>query len=288
MAVDTKIVTSSDLAPAISIDLASNFTRNIRSLQEILGITTMQPMAVGTVAKQYKLTAGTLNAQSAEGDVIPLTDVSRQLVNTINLVLKAYRKQTTAQAIQSVGSQIAINDTDAAVISKVQAAIKTAFFTSLATGIGTVSGAGLQAALANAWNAMKVYYADFDASPVYFVSPADIATYLGSATISMQTAFGMSYVEDFLGLGTVIIAPSLQAGTFYATAKENLRGVYIPATGGDVAREFGLNGDETGLVGFTHHVKTDNAAIDTLIMTGVTFFPEMLDGVFVGTISNPS
>lgn len=291
MAAETNVILTTDLAPAISIDLASNFSKNINSLREVLGITTMQDVPVGTTAKQYKLTAGTLNPQTAEGDIIPLTEVTRALVNEITIELTPYRKSTTAQAIQANGREMAINDTDAVLINKIQKAIKDNFFTSLnATGIDTttVTGEGLQAALASAWGALETYYEDYDASPVHFVSAADVADYLGKAQISLQTAFGMTYIENFLGLGTLFVTPSLTKGTFFSTAKENLRALYVPATAGDVGQAFGLTSDETGLIGFTHQAQVDRATIDTLIMTGVTFFPEMVDGVFKGTITTPA
>lgn len=290
MPAETNVILTTDLAPAISIDLASNFSKNINSLREVLGITTMQPVPVGTTAKQYKLTAGTLNPQTAEGDIIPLTEVTRALANEITITLTPYRKSTTAQAIQANGREMAINDTDAVLISKIQNAIKTAFYSALdTTGVDTtVTGEGLQAALANAWGAIERYYEDYDASPVHFVSVADVADYLGKAQISLQTAFGMTYIENFLGLGTLFVTPSLTKGTFFSTAKENLRALYVPATAGDVGQAFGLNSDETGLIGFTHQAQTDRATIDTLIMTGVTFFPEMVDGVFKGTITAPA
>ena len=37
-----------------------------------------------------------------------------------------------------------------------------------------------------------------------------------------------------------------------------------------------------------HSVKTDNASIETLVMSGVVFFPELADGVIVGTITGSS
>lgn len=287
MAAENYVITASDLAPAISIDLANRLAGNINALRDLLGITDIQPVPVGTSVKQYKLTVGTLHPQVTEGDIIPLTDVTREAISNITVGLTPYRKSTTIQAIQAVGRDLAINDTDAALVSKIQGTIKDAFYTSLATGSGTVTGATLQTALANAWGAIETYYADIDASPIHFVSVTDVASYLGSASITLQTAFGMSYIENFLGLGTVVIAPGLDAGEFYSTAKENLRGVYVPATSSDIGQAFGLNADESGLVGITHQQQVDRATIDTLIVTGVAFFPEMADGVFKGTI-NPS
>ena len=56
---------------------------------------------------------------------------------------------------------------------------------------------------------MKKFYEDEDATPVFFVSSDDVAEYLGSAQITMQTAFGWTYIENFLGLGTAIVTPAL-------------------------------------------------------------------------------
>ena len=76
MAVIDNTILTSDVAPAISIDLVSNLSENIRALQEILGINDMIPMAAGTQIKTYTTTVGDLNKQTTEGDIIPLTKVT--------------------------------------------------------------------------------------------------------------------------------------------------------------------------------------------------------------------
>ena len=116
------------------------------------------------------------------------------------------------------------------------------------------------------------------------MNTTDVADYLATAQITTQNAFGFKYVNDFLGLGTVVIDPSVPAGTVIATAKENINGAYVSADG-DVAETFGLTSDETGLVGMTHYVKGDNASINTLVMSGVVFYPEDATGVVKATIA---
>lgn len=276
--------TTADLEPAISIDCVSKISSNINELREVLGITEMEPMSAGTSIKVYKMEQVNTPAQVAEGETINLTKVERKLANTIELVLKKYRRNTTAEAIQKSGRDIAINKTDEKLLAGIQKEIKNAFYSLLLTGTGTASGATLQAALANAWSAVKKFHEDEDATPVYFVSSDDVAQYLGSAQISMQQAFGMSYIQDFLGLGTVIVTPVMEKGKLVAVAKENLHGAYIPANSGDVARTFGLTSDATGLVGMNHTAISGNATVDTLAMSGVVFYPEMLDGVIVATV----
>ena len=275
---------STDLAPAISVDFTTRIAQNIVELQQLLGITDLVPMAAGTDVKIYKWTVEDLAEQVGEGEEIGLTKVKRTLANTITLDLDKYRRNTPAEAIQRVGRNIAINQSDEKLIQKVQKGIKGSLYTVLKAGTGTATGTNLQVALANLWAKLQEYYEDEDVNPVYFVNPQDVADYLGTAQITMQNAFGFTYIENFLGLGTAIVSPQVTAKKPIATAKENLRGAYVPMSG-DVAQTFNLTADTTGLVGMTHSTKTGNATVDTLLMSCVKFFPEFQDGVFVGTIS---
>ena len=275
---------STDLAPAISVDFTTRIAQNIVELQQLLGITDLVPMAAGTDVKIYKWTVEDLAEQVGEGEEIGLTKVKRTLANTITLDLDKYRRNTTAEPIQRVGRSIAINQSDEKLIKKVQKGIKGSLYTVLKAGTGTATGTNLQIILANLWAKLQGYYEDEDVNPVYFVNPQDVADYLGTAQITMQNAFGFTYIENFLGLGTAIVSPQVTAKKPIATAKENLRGAYVPMSG-DVAQTFNLTADTTGLVGMTHSTKTGNATVDTLLMSCVKFFPEFQDGVFVGTIS---
>lgn len=290
MAVEIQYTTvASDVAPAISVDLASNLTAGIRSLQEVLGITDMQAMAEGTTVDIYKSSVkGSLRKQSASGETVPLTETQRTKVATATLALDFYRKIVTAQAIQKVGRENALYDTDRALIGAIRKAIKADFYTMLATGTGTVtSQTTFQKQLAQAWSAVHTHFEDIDSAPVHFVNPADVADYLGTASITTQNAFGFDYVEDFLGLGTVIFSADVDAGSVISTAKENLRAVYVPANGA-VGQEFGMNSDESGLVGICHKVNTSMAGIESLFMTGIKFYPEDIAGVFIGSFGDVS
>ena len=282
---DENMTTAADLEPGISIDFVSNFTRNITELQKVLGIADMQPMAAGTTIKLWEMRQVNTPEQVGEGEAIALTKVERKHLRDIELTLKKYLRDTSAEAIQKVGRNMAINQCDEKLISGIQKEIKQAFYDSLLAGTGEAGGATMQAALANAWAKLNVFHEDEGATPIHFLSPLDVGEYLGTAQITTQTAFGMTYVEDFLGLGTVVISPRVAKGKVVSTAKENLHGAYIPANSGDVAQAFGLTADSTGLIGMKHSADDKHATIDTLIMSGVVFYPERLDGVFVGDIT---
>ena len=286
-AAPTNTTVAADLEPAISVDFTSRISQNIDELRGVLGISELMPMSAGTDIKIYKLSKKNTPSQVGEGETIPLTEFERKLVKTLTLTLKKYRKNTTAEAIQKVGRSLAVNRTDEKLVNEIQKEIKGAFYTALATGTGTATGTDLQKTLANLWAKLQTYYEDMDVTPIYFVNPQDVADYLGNAQISMQTAFGFTYIENFLGLGTAIVTPQVAAKTAWATAQENLNGAYAPVSG-DVGQTFGLTADATGLIGITHQMKTDNASVDTLALSGVIFYPEFADGVFKGTISGES
>lgn len=271
---------SADFEPAISIDHTNRLADSIASLQRVLGITALQPMAAGTQVKVYKYAVTDPASTAAEGDIIPLTHVQRALDRTLTIELKKVRALTTAEAIQKVGRAVAIEGSDKKLESEVRKDIRDQFFGIISAASGVAAGGStLQAAAAQAWGAVSAYFEDTDANPVYFLNPADVATYLGSAAISTQTEFGFRYAEDFLGLGSAIISKAIPQGSVYATAVENLNGAYIPQ-GGDLGDAFDLTYDESGMVGMTHSRADDRASIQTLVMYGVVFYAEDLAGVF--------
>lgn len=284
--VEANTTTSTDIDPVISIDHVNRLTDGIKTLQTVLGITSMTPMASGNQVKRYKTTVTKGSKQPAEGDVIPLTKVERKPLAPLTLELNTYRKLTTAQAIQKSGTAIALNETDDALIKEVQKEVRNAFFSTI-TAEGFTSAAGgntLQKAAAQAWGSLSVYFEDKDVTPVFFLNPLDVADYLGTAAITTQTAAGVSYLENFLGMGNAIITPRVTKGNVFATVSENLNGVYVPQ-GGDVADTFGMTYDESGLVGMKHSLADDRLSVQTLVMTGVLFYTEDAAGVVKSEIS---
>ena len=284
--VEPNTTTSTDVDPVISIDHVNRLIDGIKTLQTVLGITSLTPMAAGSQIKRYKTTVTKGGKQAAEGDVIPLTKVERKPLAPLTLELNTYRKLTTAQAIQKTGTAIALNETDTALVKEVQKDVRNAFFATV-TGEGDTTAAGgdtLQKAAAQAWGSLSVYFEDKDVTPVFFLNPLDVADYLGTAAITTQTAAGVSYLENFLGMGNAIITPRVTKGNVFATVSENLNAAYIPQ-GGDVADAFDLTYDESGMVGMTHSRADDRASINTLIMAGVLFYTEDAAGVIKSTIT---
>lgn len=276
---------AADYDPAISIDHVDKLAKNFQELQKILGIVNAVPMAAGTLIKRWKTTVTKRGgAGIAEGEVIPLSKVTRVALDPIELELRKYRRATGIESVQK-NREIALNDADSALVRDVRKDVKADFFAIVNGAAGTATaGADMQKAAANLWAALGTYFEDTDATPIYFLNNQDVADYLGAASITMQTSFGLTYIENFLGLGPAFVSPNFTQGAVYATAKENLHMAYVPANG-DAADAFGLTYDESGLVGMTHAVKTENASIESLIVTGVKFYVEDASGVFKAAIS---
>ena len=121
-------------------------------------------------------------------------------------------------------------------------------------------------------------------STVFFMNPMDVADYLATANITMQTAFGMTYVENFLGLGTVIMNASVPQGKVYATAKDNLVLYYVPVNGADLGEAFSFTADESGYIGIHETPDYTNMTASDTVINGMVLFAERIDGVVVGTI----
>lgn len=286
-AVDAKTVKEADLAKVRDVDFTERFSKGIDTLMAMLGVTRKQEKRAGEVLKVYKATGTLESGVVAEGEVIPLSKYQTTYEAIGEAVLNKWRKVTTAEAISSKGYGQAVNDTNDKMLKDIQKGVRTSFVNFLATGTGTAAGVGLQATLAQAWGQLQVLFEDTSVQSVYFMNPLDVADYLGGAQISTQTAFGMSYIENFLGLGTVILASDVPKGKLYATAAENIVLYYIPVTSADMAQAFDLTSDATGLIGIHTGPTYDNLSAETVAASGVGLFAEKLDGIVVGTI-NPA
>lgn len=284
---ETNVVTTSQMATAREVDFVERFTGSaLGKLMEALGVARTVPMMEGTAVYVYR-TSGTLQSGAVtEGEVIPLSQYQRTKTAVGEIALNKWRKAVTAEAIRRLGYDGAMRETDAKMLSDIQKSVRAAFFGFLTGLDGTVVAAStLQAVLAKSWGKLQVLFEDDSVEPVHFIHPLTIADYLATATVTTQTAFGMSYIADFLGMGTVVMSSLVPQGQVYSTAKDNLVMYYL-AMNGDVARAFSLTVDESGYIGM-HTSQTDNRAqIETLVMSGIQFMVEYADGVVIGQIDS--
>lgn len=285
MAAETNTIMQADLARARVIDFNQQFTGSLTKLLEVLGTTRKISVQDGTTLKMLTVKGTLASGEVAEGELIPLSKYETEETAAGEVKLQKWRKATTAEAILKGGYDQAVGSTTDQMIKDIQKSIRKSFFTFLATGTGAAEGTGLQAALANAWGQLSVLFEDDAVETVYFLNPLDISEYLGTAQVTMQTSFGMNYIENFLGLGTVFLNSNVPQGTFYATAKNNVVMYYINVAESNIGEAFWLNTDSTGYIGINEYPDKDTARVIDFVMSGVTFFPERRNGIVVGTIN---
>lgn len=285
MAAEVNLIKSEDLAKAREIDFAYRFNEGIRSLLTALGTTRKIPRQSGTLLKAYKATGTLEDGNVGEGETIPLSKYKVEPVDFEEIQIQKWRKATTIEAISGGGYEQAAIMTLDEMLKDVQKGIRTKFFTQLGNGTGSATGTNVQKALANSWGQLQVAFEDIDFDMVSFMNPLDVADYLGTAQITVQNAFGMTYAENFLGLGTVIFSKNVPQGTIYSTAQDNIVLYYLDTKDGDIQRAFPFTTDVTGLIGVHETSDYTNLTVSDTVVSGVTLWAERIDGVIVTTIA---
>lgn len=286
---ETNVIKKAQMAKVRELDFATLFGENVKNLIKMLGITRKIPVTAGTILKVLKVTGTLQNGSVPEGEIIPLSQYQTTWTQVGEAQLKKWRKATTAEAILKGGYDQSVNETNKKLLLDIQKSIRTQFVTFLGTGTATATGEGLQAALANAWGKAQILFEDDAVQMVYFINPLDVADYLAKANITVQTAFGLNYVENFLGLGTVIMTGAITQGSFFATAAENIVCYYINVNEANgLGEAFAFTTDpETGMIGIHEDGNYTRMQEETVAVSGVSLFAERLDGVIKGTITAP-
>lgn len=288
MAAETNLTTQAKLGQAIAIDFVSQFEADLNKLIEAMGVTSKMPVRVGSVLKQYryKVTPPVGGGTVAEGDIIPLTEVERELARTIELNFKKFRKSTSIEAIQAHGYEVAVTEADRELVRHAQREVRSEFFGFLKdatedaeredTGVH-LEAETLQAAIAYGSAAVQNVL-DMDLTPVVMANPLDVAGHLAEGTINSNGAvFGVNLLSNYVG-ANILTNKDVPEGTIYVTAAENLKVAYADPNG-DVGRGFQFITDETGLIGILHDDQADRLTLDTVLASAVTLFPDVLDAV---------
>ncbi len=276
------LIKTTDLKYPITIDVTNKFQENLKKLLEMLGITRKISVTSGTTLRTYSgYEVALADGKVPEGEVIPLSKVTRKDHSQKVIELKKYRKATTGEDIQMYGSNEAVANTDDALVRQLQKQVRTTFIDTLKTGTGTQTalGSGLQGALASAWGQLQVLFEDYESEKaIVFVNHLDLAKYVAGAEITTQTAFGLTYIVDFTG--TVLISTNdIAEGEIWATVPENIVLAYINPNGSELAKQFNLSGDKLGYIGMTHFQEPTTLTIQTVLVSGILMYPERIDGV---------
>ena len=274
---------------AREIDFVSRFNRNWDALRDIMGI--MRPIrkAPGTQLVSYTASVTLESGDVDPGCVIPYSKYALTQATKSDIAIEKYAKAVTIEDVNKYGAANAIEKSDDEFLNQLQANVLTKFYTFLNTGSLEVTGATtLQEALAKAKGAVLDKFNQMRKSVteiVGFCNVLDFYNYLGAADISVQTAFGLTYVKNFLGYNTLFLLsdPDIEEGTVIATPRENIDLYYVDPSDSDFAK-LGLNyttQGETNLIGFHANGNYSTAVGESYAIMGLTLWAEYLDGIAV-------
>lgn len=271
---------------AREIDFVTRFNDNWESLRNIMGI--MRPIrkAPGTQLISYTADVTLESGDVEPGHVIPYSKTTITQAAKGDLEIKKYAKAVPIEDVNKYGAAIAVEKSDDAFLTKLQNEVLNNFYTFLNTGTLTGEAATWQAALAKAQGEVLNKFASMQkevTDVVGFANILDAYEYLGAAEISVQTRFGIQYVEDFLGYSVLFLLPEprVARGTVLATAVENMDLYYIDPSDSDFAK-LGLNyttQGETNLIGFHAQGNYGTAVGESYAIMGMALWAEYIDGI---------
>lgn len=292
MAAKERLTMSANIAvTAREVDFVTRFARNWDSLREILGI--MRPIKKenGTELKSKSASITLQSGNVGEGEEIPysLASVTEKTYDKIKL--EKYAKAVSVETVADKGAEAAIQMTDEAFLNELQGNILDRFYTYLKTGTLTSTETTFQMAVAMSIGKVIDKFKKMRRNTtniVVFVNTLDAYKYLGAAELSVQTAFGINYIQNFMGAQTLILSSEIEEGKVIATPADNIVLYYVdPSNSGfeQLGLEYTVDG-ETNLIGFHANGDYRHAVGESYALMGLTLFAEYIDAIAVITINS--
>lgn len=268
-------------------DFVTRFTNNWKALQEILGIMRPVKKEAGTKLVSYTASVALESGDVDPGCVIPYSKATVAEAGKADLKIEKYAKAVPVEDVDKYGADVAVSKTDDAFLNELQGTVLDRFYTRLTDATSAMTGTegSFQMAVAIAMGKVidkfKKMRKDVS-SIVVFVNTMDVYKYLGAAELTVQNAFGIQYVKDFMGAQSMIISSEIEEGTVIAIPSENLVLYYV-----DPSQEFqrlGLNytvEGETNLIGFHAQGNYGTAVGESFALMGMELWAEYADGVAI-------
>lgn len=269
-------------AKAQDINFVTKFESNVQHLLNVLRKTSVDIVAPGTAVKVYETSGSLSTATVAEKALIPDSGIALGAPETLEITYSKYRNLTGIESIGKYGYELAVGKTNEDMLKQIQNKVRQSIFTGIAEGTGTATGATFQAAIAAAAGKVAEKFESEYCTPVFFVNPTDLYGYLGTHNVTLESQFGLSYLQNFMGIGNVIADSNVPAGKVYGTAVENLM-VVAPSLAQIPGME--LTSDASGIVGVHNDALYENGAVQTVAYCGLCVHPAFKDRIFVATIS---
>lgn len=277
---------------AREIDFVSRFGSNWDALRKLLGI--MRPIrkAPGTQLVSYTAQVTLADGAVPAGAVIPYSKYKLEKAAYGDVTIEKYAKAVPIEDVNLYGAENAIEKSDDAFLNELQNKILTNFYSFINTGSLKGNESTWQRAMAMAKGKVLDKFQQMRKSVtnvVGFANILDLYDYLGDKEITVQTAFGLTYIQNFMGYSTIFLlsAPDIAQGTVIAVPAENINLYYVDPSDSGFAK-LGLNytvQGETNLIGFHANGNYSTATGESFALMGMTLWAEYLDGIAVMTVS---
>lgn len=269
---------------AREIDFVTSFSKNMQALLDVMGISRMIRKENGSKLS-VKTASGTLQSGDvAEGEEIPLSQY--QVIETVydTLKIEKYRKAVSIEAVAERGYDVAVQMTDDEFKSDLQNTVTAKFYKQLKSGSLAGHESTWQMAVAMAIGKVidkfqKMHRTATDVA--LWVNTLDLYKYVGGASVTIQSAFGFKYIENFMGAKVTFISSEIPENTVIATPLNNIVAYYVDPADSEFSRA-GLSyttDGQTGFIGFHTQGNYDRAISDMFAIMGVRIFCEYLDAI---------
>ena len=278
---------------AREIDFVTSFGKNMQALLDVMGISRMIRKQNGSMLR-VRTASGTLQSGDvAEGDIVPLSqyEVTEKDFDTIKI--QKYKKGVSIEAIADKGYEAAVAMTDEEFTSDLQNVVMDKFYTQLKMGSLVGHETSWQMAFAMAIGRVKNKFETMGRTATgiaVWVNTLDVYKYLGAAQITMQTAFGVNYVRNFMGADIMFISSQIPENTVIATPLNNIVAYYVDPSDSEFARA-GLvytTDPATGFIGFHVQGNYDRVISELNAIMGVRLFAEYLDAIAYISVGSSS
>lgn len=287
MAAKNNLTVSANIqVTAREIDFVTRFAQNWDHLREILGIMRPIKKQPGAVLKSKYAVVSLESGNIGEGEEIPYSKAEVKEKPYEEMTLEKYAKAVSIESIKDHGYDVAVGMTDDEFLFELQTNVTNKFYDYLKTGTLKSKERTFQMALAMAQGRVINKFKQMHRTAtgiVGFCNVLDAYKYLGAAELTVQTSFGMQYIQNFLGFTTLFLTSEIEEGTVIATPVENINLYYVAPDESDFTKAglvFTTDG-ETNLIGFHTEGSYKTMVSEAYALMGMTLFAEYLDAIAV-------
>ena len=273
------------------VDFVTSFGNDLSALTEVLGIARPIRKANGTQLVGKKVTGTLESGDVPEGEEIPFSQFSVAPVSYNTISVRKYAKALTLETVIENGVETSVGMTDEEFKQQLIDVILADMYNALLTGTLTAEESTFQMAVSMSIGRVKDKFKKMHKAATgvaVFVNTLDMYSYLGGAQITVQNAFGMDYVKNYLGADIMFFSSEIPQGRVIATPVNNMNVYYVDPGDSEFA-QVGLAytvDPEVPYIGFHTEGNSRRAQSEDYAIMGIEIFFEYVDAVAVTTISD--